>query len=70
MGAKLAELKGVLKDQIARAGRWTYSQMIGCYLTCLPHEFMRKMAGHPAQKECFEIKHATIKPPDELLMLI
>jgi Centromere DNA-binding protein complex CBF3 subunit, domain 2 len=46
-GAKLAELKGVTEDQIARAGRWNYNQMTDCYLTSLPQPFMRKMAGHP-----------------------
>ena len=70
IGAKLAELKGVIEDQISRAGRWSHDQMTGCYLTCLPHDFMRRMGGHPAQKGCFEIKQATIKPPDELLALI
>ena len=67
---KLAELKGVTEDQISRAGRWSHDQMTGCYLTCLPHDFMRKMGGHPAQKGCFEIKRATIKPLDELLALV
>jgi len=66
---KRAELLGVSEDQIARAGRWARNQMIGCYLTCLPLEFMRRMGGHPAQRGCFEIKRA-VTPPDELLALI
>jgi hypothetical protein len=70
IGAKLAELKGVSEDQIQRAGRWTMSQMMGCYLTSLPHNFMRRMAGHPDQKGCFEISRAATKPPDELLTMI
>jgi hypothetical protein len=70
IGAKLAELKGVSEDQISRAGRWTLSQMIGCYLNCLPHNFMRRMGGHPDQKGCFEIRRAAVIPPDELLMMI
>jgi hypothetical protein len=69
IGAKLAELKGVSEDQISRAGRWTLSQMMGCYLTSLPHNFMRRMAGHPDQKGCFEIRRA-VKPPEELLTMI
>jgi Centromere DNA-binding protein complex CBF3 subunit, domain 2/Transcriptional activator of glycolytic enzymes len=67
---RLAELLGVTEDQIARAGRWTFDQMTGCYLTSLPHEFMRKMAGHPTQRGCFEIRRASITPPDTLLKLI
>jgi hypothetical protein len=31
---------------------------------------MRKMASHPAQKGCFEIRRAAITPPDTLLKLI
>ena len=68
--AKLAELKGVTEDQIMRAGRWTHDQMTGCYLTCLPLRFMRRMAGHSDRQGCFHIARADITPPDELLALI
>ena len=68
-GAKMAELLGVKEDQISRAGRWIYSQMIGCYLTSLPLDFMRRMAGFFGIGS-FEIKRAIITPPDELLTLI
>jgi hypothetical protein len=70
IGAKLAELKGVSEDQISRVGRWTLAQMIGCYLTCLPHNFMRRMGGHPDQKGCFEIRRAAVTPPDGLLEML
>jgi hypothetical protein len=69
-GAKTAELKGVSEEQIRRAGRWNQEQMVGCYLNSLPREFMRRMAGHPAQVGCFEIRRASIVPPDELLSQI
>lgn len=69
-GAKMAELKGVSEDQIRRAGRWNQEQMVGCYLNALPREFMRSMAGHPSQMGCFEIRRASIAPPDELLAMI
>jgi hypothetical protein len=46
VAARIAEINGVLPDQIARAGRWTRDQMEGCYLTNLLLVFM---AGHPAQ---------------------
>jgi hypothetical protein len=69
-GAKAAELKGVSEDQIRRAGRWNQEQMIGCYLNSLPREFMRTMAGHPPQSGCFEIRRASVTPPDALLSLI
>jgi Centromere DNA-binding protein complex CBF3 subunit, domain 2/Transcriptional activator of glycolytic enzymes len=67
---KLAELKGVIESQITRAGRWNHDQMTGCYLTCLPHDFMRRMGGHPARQGCFEIRRAAVTPPDELLAMI
>ena len=68
--AKLAELKGVKEDQIRRAGRWNQEQMVGCYLNSLPRKFMRVMAGHPPQMGCFEVRRASVVPPDELLSLV
>jgi hypothetical protein len=68
--AKLAELVGVSEEQIRRAGRWNQDQMLGCYLNSLPREFMRKMAGHPAQPGCFEIRRAQATPPAALCSLI
>lgn len=69
-GAKTAELKGVSEDQIRRAGRWNQEQMVGCYLNSLPREFMRTMAGHPSQMGCFEVRRASVAPPDALLSMI
>ncbi|KAL2137536.1 hypothetical protein VTI28DRAFT_9169 [Corynascus sepedonium] len=69
-GAKTAELKGVSEDQIRRAGRWNQEQMVGCYLNALPRNFMRLMAGHPANMGCFEIRRAGITPPEALLSMI
>ena len=69
-GAKTAELKGVSKAQIRRAGRWNQEQMVGCYLNSLPRKFMRIMAGHPAQMGGFEIRRSRTPPPDSLLTLI
>jgi Centromere DNA-binding protein complex CBF3 subunit, domain 2 len=69
-GAKMAELKGITEEQIRRAGRWNRDQMLGCYLNCLPREFMRVMAGHPREMGCYEIRRAAISPPDILLSMI
>lgn len=69
-GAKTAELKGVSEDQIRRAGRWNQEQMVGCYLNSLPREFMRTMAGHAPQMGCFEIRRASVSPPNALLSTI
>ena len=70
LGAKTAELKGISEDQIRRAGRWNQEQMIGCYLNSLPRKFMRTMAGHSAQKGCFELRWAGVALPASLLGMI
>jgi hypothetical protein len=70
ISAKLVELKGVTEDQTSRAGRWSHDQMTGCYLTFLPHNFMRRIGSHPDQKGCFEIWRVNITPLDELLTSI
>ncbi len=44
--------------------------MVGCYLTSLPHKFMRTMAGHPASMGSFEIRRAGVLPPVSLTALI
>ena len=56
-GAKTAELKGVSEAQIRRACRWNSHYMLGCYLDCLPREFMRTMAGHPPSNGVCRIQH-------------
>jgi hypothetical protein len=48
-GAKMAELLGVSKEQISRASRWVFSQMIGCYLTSLPSGFHATDGWLPAR---------------------
>jgi Centromere DNA-binding protein complex CBF3 subunit, domain 2 len=68
--AKTAELKSISEDQIRRAGRWNQEQMVGCYLNSLPRKFMCTMACHLAQMGCFEIRKASVAPPDELLSMI
>jgi hypothetical protein len=44
--------------------------MVGCYLDSLPREFMRTMASHASQMGCFEIRRASVSPPDVLLLMI
>jgi hypothetical protein len=41
----MAELKGFTEDEIRGAGRWNRDKIVGCYLNCLPREFMR-VTGH------------------------
>ena len=44
--------------------------MVGYYLDSLPREFMRTMAGHTSQMGCFEIRRASVSPPNVLLSII
>ena len=44
--------------------------MVGCYLNSLPWKFIRIIAGHPLQMDCFEVYKASVAPPDELLFII
>jgi hypothetical protein len=44
-----AELGGVPESQIRRAGRWNTDAMTGVYLSYLPRQFMRSIAGFPQQ---------------------
>lgn len=46
-GARMAELAGATDSQIRRLGRWNASAMEGCYLSALPREAMRSLAGFP-----------------------
>ncbi|POM80479.1 Hypothetical protein PHPALM_1680 [Phytophthora palmivora] len=44
-GSRMAEVAGATDSQIRRLGRWNASAMEGCYLTVLPREAMRSLAG-------------------------
>ncbi|POM67506.1 Hypothetical protein PHPALM_16482, partial [Phytophthora palmivora] len=57
-GSQMAELAGATESQIRRLGRWNSSSMEGCYLSALPREAMRTLAGF------YPDRHTT--PPDKL----
>ncbi|KAE8213934.1 hypothetical protein CF319_g9129, partial [Tilletia indica] len=62
-GARRAEDNGASEAQIRRAGRWVVEKMQGCYLTGLPRESMRAMAGFNTQPGAFYLPRNTIIPP-------
>src|ERR1041385_5435229 len=67
-----ADLAGISKASIRRAGRWTNSdQMTGCYLTSLPREFMRAIADFdPDWPGSYYIPRAMVLPPPGLATVV
>ena len=67
-GTKHAELLNIQEDQIRRAAHWNTDAMHKGYLTTLPREFMRSMAGfdpkHPGR---YHIARSAVTPPSVLL---
>ena len=67
-GAQYAELAGVSEAQIRRAGRWNSDALTNCYLSNIPLEFVRSMAGFPpAQAGNYYLPRAKIHPPESLV---
>ena len=66
----MAELAGASEDQIRRLGRWNNQSMENCYLTSLPREAIRSLAGFPPAQGSFFLPRATVEPPDSLKRLI
>jgi hypothetical protein len=66
-GAQLAELLGVCEADIARLGHWNQTSLRASYLSCLPRDALRKLAGHHHGKGTFNIDRDAIDPPEELL---
>ncbi|OWZ02399.1 hypothetical protein PHMEG_00026051 [Phytophthora megakarya] len=50
-GARMADLGGASEAQIRRLGRWNNQAMEKCYLTSLPREAMRTLAGFEPSRE-------------------
>ena len=68
-GAQAAELGGASEDNIRRAGRWEQGSMAKCYLSQLPRESMRVLAGFPADIGSFWISR-DIEVPEVLLDMV
>jgi hypothetical protein len=63
----LAEMGVASEAQIRRAGRWNAEKMEGCYLTTLPKDALRALAGFSACGGAFFLKRATVEIPSALL---
>jgi hypothetical protein len=65
--ARMADSQGVPEDQLRRAGHWERgSSMLTAYLSGLPREFMRVIAGFPGVLGHYHLRRAGVKPPKAL----
>ena len=67
-GAQLAEEMGASTSQIGRAGRWNAGAgaLENSYLTSLPREAMRAVAGFPVTQGAYFIRREILPPPEAL----
>jgi hypothetical protein len=65
-GAKEAEIRGTSLGQISQAGRWNQSILCQAYLTHLPRQFMRVVAGFSPSAGDYYLARAAHEPPHRL----
>ncbi|KAM4062021.1 centromere DNA-binding protein complex CBF3 subunit [Hirsutella rhossiliensis] len=63
VGAQDAETHGTSLAQISQAGRWNQSVLCQAYLTHLPRQFMRIVAGFSASPGDYFLARAAHEPP-------
>ncbi|KAG6997435.1 hypothetical protein FocnCong_v013424 [Fusarium oxysporum f. sp. conglutinans] len=63
VGAQDAETHGTSLAQISQAGRWNQSVLCQAYLTHLPRQFMRIVAGFSALPRDYFLARAAHEPP-------
>jgi hypothetical protein len=68
-GSRMADVLGAAESDIRRSGRWN-QQAVSCYLTSLPRETMRTLAGFPKDRGHFYIPRAAVEPPEALKDMI
>jgi centromere DNA-binding complex CBF3 subunit-like protein/transcriptional activator of glycolytic enzymes GCR1 len=66
VGAQDAETHGTSLAQISQAGRWNQSVLCQAYLTHLPRQFMRIVAGFSASPGDYFLTRAAYEPPPAL----
>ncbi|ETI55557.1 hypothetical protein F443_01771 [Phytophthora nicotianae P1569] len=69
-GSRMADLGGASESQIRRLGRWNTQAMEKCYLTSLPREAMRTLAGFEPSRGNFFVARASVEPPRVLQSMI
>ena len=63
VGAQDAETHGSSLAQISQAGRWNQSVLVKAYLTHLPRQFMRVVAGFSASSGDYFLARTAHEPP-------
>ncbi|SAM03901.1 hypothetical protein [Absidia glauca] len=66
LSARMAGTVCANVNQIRRQGRWNNTTINGAYLTNLPKELMRLMAGFPTYGRFFFLARAALNPPTSL----
>lgn len=66
VGAQDAETHGTSLAQISQAGRWNQSVLVKAYLTHLPRQFMRVVAGFSSAAGDYFLPRAAHEPPQHL----
>ncbi|KAG2226860.1 hypothetical protein INT45_010139 [Circinella minor] len=56
----------LVERAIRRAGRWNTSSLTTAYLTNLPHELLRTLAGFPTERGYFYLSRANVQRPEKL----
>jgi hypothetical protein len=65
-GAIMAELAGAPNNSTRWLGRWNQKAIENCYMSTLPREAMRALAGFNPKKPQYYLRRATITPNDQL----
>jgi hypothetical protein len=68
--ARMAEFLGADDNQIRRQGRWNNQAMENCYLTTIPREAVRGLAGFDPKRPSFSLARSSLMPSDRLLSMV
>ncbi|CEI94485.1 hypothetical protein RMCBS344292_08695 [Rhizopus microsporus] len=62
--------ENVSSDQQKMVGRWGTDRMVGCYISSLPVEAMKSLAGFPPHQGSYFLPRAVVISPKDLQVLI
>jgi hypothetical protein len=68
--SNMADCLGAPVESIRRAGRWNTETVTNVYMSALPKDTMRLLAGFTADGNSYYLSRASIDPPPELLQRI
>ncbi|CAO3682377.1 unnamed protein product [Rhizopus microsporus] len=62
--------ENVSNDQQKMVSRWGTDPMVGCYISSLPVELMKGLAGFPPHQGSYFLSRAVVIPPKHLQVLV